>query len=294
MRPIEFVREQRPMTVNPGSAPILQWVKIVDLVVDDSYQRDLKFGNWKAIRRIAQNFKWSRFSPVFVAPVEGGKFAIIDGQHRTHAAAICGFSEVPCQVVHMSRDEQAAAFAAVNGLVTKVTLWNIYKAALVAGEEWAVACSKCCSDADCELITNNAATDSKKAGEIYAIALIRGHVAAGRSRAITFALKGLRGSEFGSDAAAYSNEILKPLFDAVIARPWIVDAGVDLAKFLDDFDIYTALDQSLEITKQKRRQGHTGISRYDIAAAEIGAGLDKAFPQRMALPKSEGALVAAE
>ena len=134
MRPIEFVREQRPMTVNPGSAPILQWVKIVDLVVDDRYQRDLKFGNWKAIRRIAQNFKWSRFSPVFVAPVEGGKFAIIDGQHRTHAAAICGFSEVPCQVVHMSRDEQAAAFAAVNGLVTKVTLWNIYKAALVAAE----------------------------------------------------------------------------------------------------------------------------------------------------------------
>ncbi len=292
MRNIEFANEMRPGTVNPGPAPILQWIKISDLVVDDRYQRELKFGNWKAIRRIAAQFKWSRFSPVFVAPVEGGKFAIIDGQHRTHAAAICGFSEVPCQIVQMSVEERAASFAAVNGLVTKVTLWQIYKAALTAGEAWATDCAKLCEDAGCELMTNNSGTDDKKPGEIFCIALIRAYVAQGHSRAIFAVLSGLRQSEFGQDATAYSNEVLKPLFSAIVERPWLVKQGVSFVKFFDDFDIWKALDDSIELAKQKRRQGAIGISRYDIAAANIGEGMDKAFPQRMALPAAQVAEVA--
>ena len=147
MRSIDVSKLKRPANVNPGPAPMLQWIRIEQLVVDDSYQRDLKAGNWKTIQRIAEAFRWSRFSPVFVAPVEGGRFAIIDGQHRTHAAAICGFAEVPCQVVQMSLEEQAASFAAVNGLVTKVTLQQIFKAALTAGETWAIECDRICRDA---------------------------------------------------------------------------------------------------------------------------------------------------
>src|SRR5690606_21829714 len=144
---------------------------IADLVVDDRYQRDLKTGNWAAIRRIAQQFRWSRFSPVLVAPVEGGRFAVIDGQHRTHAAAMCGHETVPCQVVQMDHAEQAASFAAVNGLVTKVSAGQVYKAALAAGTEWAVACHKAVTGAGCRLMTHNASGDAKKAGEVYALAL---------------------------------------------------------------------------------------------------------------------------
>ena len=39
------------------------------------------------LRRIAEQFDWRLFAPVIVAPIEGGLFAVIDGQHRTHAAA---------------------------------------------------------------------------------------------------------------------------------------------------------------------------------------------------------------
>lgn len=275
----------KPAKLDPGPAPMLQWINIDDLVVDDSYQRDLKGANWSAIRKIAARFKWSRFSPVFVAPVEGGRFAIIDGQHRTHAAAACGFDQVPCQVVQMNQQEQAASFAAVNGAVTKVTLWNIYKAALTAGEEWAVACDAVCRDAGCELMTANAATDDKKPGEIYAISLIRVPVATGHASSVKLALSGVRRSEFGKDAIAYSNEILKPLIAAVCDRPWLAKSGVDLARFIDDFDAWAALDRAEEFAKRKRREGVIGISRYDIAAAEIGEGLDRAFPQRMAMPR---------
>lgn len=137
-RKIAFSKADRPADLAPGPAAILQWIEIDLLVIDDSYQRELKQQNWKAIRKIASGFRWSMFSPVFVSPVEGGLYAIIDGQHRTHAAAICGFKQVPCQIVHMSRSEQAAAFAAVNGTVTQVTAHQVLKAALAANEKWAV------------------------------------------------------------------------------------------------------------------------------------------------------------
>jgi hypothetical protein len=278
---------------DPGPAPILQWIPIEALVVDDRYQRELKFGNWKAIRRIAAGFKWSRFSPVFVAPVEGGKFAIIDGQHRTHAAALCGFAEVPCQIVQMTLEEQAASFAAVNGLVTKVTLWQILKAAATAGEPWALDCINACTDAGCTLMFSNAGTDDKKPGQIFSIGLIRGHVAAGRRAVVTYALKGLRASEFGADAAAYSNEILKPLLDAIVSRGWLFESGVDLAGFFDSFDIWKALDDAAEVVKQKRRRGETGLSRWDYAAALVGDGLDRTFQhKRMALPAPTGEVAA--
>lgn len=282
MRDIEINKTYAPKTVDAGPAPMLQWLKISDLVIDDGYQRELKRQNWHAIGRIAARFKWSRFSPVFVAPVEGGKYAVIDGQHRTHAAILCGFAEVPCQVVQMTREEQAASFAAVNGLVTKVTGWNIYKAALVAGEKWAVDCHKVCLEANCKLMTCAASTDAKRPGEIYAIALIRAPVSQGLGRHVTLALSGVRNSEFGESSEAYNNEVLKPLIAAVCQRPWLAKAGVDLAPFIDEFDIYSALDRSADLAKTKRRQGEMGFSKYDIAAAEIGAGLDKKFPQRMA------------
>lgn len=282
MRAIEVQSAIAPRQVDAGAAPMLQWLKISDLAVDDDYQRVLQRSNWKAIKRIADQFKWSRFSPVFVAPIEGGKYAIIDGQHRTHAAALCGFDQVPCQVVQMTREEQAASFAAVNGLVTKVTLWNVFKAALVAGEHWAVESNKAVADAGCRLMTSAGSTDSKKPGEIYAISLVRSPVMAGHAASITMALSGVRRSEFGKDADAYSNEVLKPLFAAVCDRPWLALAGIDLAKFIDDFDIYASLDRASEFAKVKRRQGAVGISRYDLVAADVGEALDKKFPRRMA------------
>ena len=70
------------------------------------------------------------FAPVIVAPVEGGQFAIVDGQHRTTAAMLRGQKTVPCQVVQTDRARQAAAYAAVNGNITKTTAQQLYLAKL--------------------------------------------------------------------------------------------------------------------------------------------------------------------
>jgi hypothetical protein len=65
--------------------------------------------------------EWAKFSPVIVAPVEGGMFSIIDGQHRATAAMLRGIEKVPCEIVHIDRARQAEAFAAINGNITRVS-----------------------------------------------------------------------------------------------------------------------------------------------------------------------------
>ena len=83
----------------PEPAPILQWIETDRLVVDTEYQREIGRRGATNVIQIAEHFDWSKFAPVIVAPIEGGRFAIVDGQHRTTAAMLRDIKEVPCQVV---------------------------------------------------------------------------------------------------------------------------------------------------------------------------------------------------
>src|SRR3982074_1805258 len=103
---------------SPGPAPFLEWIETDKLVVDVTYQREIGRRGATNVNQIAENFDWSKFAPVIVAPVEGGQFAIVDGQHRTTAAIRRGQKEVPCQVVQADRAKQAAAYAAVDANIT--------------------------------------------------------------------------------------------------------------------------------------------------------------------------------
>ena len=280
-----IVRPNGPETPSkPGPAPMLQWVKIDDLVVDDSYQRDLKPGNWKAIKAIAADFKWSRFSPVFVAPVEGGKFAIIDGQHRTHAAAMCGFDQVPCQVVQMSPEEQAAAFAAVNGIVTKVTTFQIYKAALAAGEAWATEIHGVALEAGCRVMTSNASMFSKKPGEIYSIVRMRKLIEQHKAGNVSRALSILRQAEgFRDDAEYWDGSIIIPMVEALCERPPVLSNSVAPAS-VSDFDVFGAIDRIRQEVRERRVRGLPSIGVANAFRAAFIAFLDKKLPARMALP----------
>src|SRR5437868_11859154 len=90
----EGIKVTAPRDIGP--APDLRWLPIDRLVIDDSYQRPIAFAGRRNINAIANAFDWRRFSPVIVAPVEGGSYAIVDGQHRTTAAAAIGITSVPC------------------------------------------------------------------------------------------------------------------------------------------------------------------------------------------------------
>ncbi len=199
----------------PGPAPMLQWLAVDRLVIDDDYQRPLGRWNWLAIEKIASHFHWSRFSPVLVAPVAGGLFAVIDGQHRVHAAALCGMVEVPAMVVQVDLAAQATAFALVNSQTIKVTGFHIYKAALAAGEDWAVRSHAAVTGAGCVLMTYNSSSALKKPGEVYCLALIRKLVEAGQDRAITAGLAAIRAVPGLDRPVVYSDFMLRPWLTAV-------------------------------------------------------------------------------
>ena len=79
-RPITAEGWTRPATIEAGPAPMLQWLAIAALVVDPAYQRPIARAGRRNVTKIAAGFTWSKFAPVVVAPIEGGRYAIIDGQ----------------------------------------------------------------------------------------------------------------------------------------------------------------------------------------------------------------------
>jgi hypothetical protein len=172
MRPISTEGFEKPKSVSPGAAPMLQWVKIDDLVVDPAYQRPIVGKGRENVDRIARAFSWSCFAPVVVSPVEGGKFAIIDGQHRTTSAAVLGFDSVPCQIVIAAQQEQAAAFKAINGSTTPISQMALHAAALIAGETWAVRVAHVCACAQVELLRYPVPIEKQDPGQTMAVGAI--------------------------------------------------------------------------------------------------------------------------
>lgn len=153
----------------PGPAPQLLWVEIKHLVVDPSYQRDIGKRGAANVRQIAENFDWSKFAPVIVAPIEGGQWAVVDGQHRTTAAMLRDIEKVPCQVVQADRVQQAAAYAAINGNITKTTPQQLYHAKLAAGNADCIALDEVCAAAGVEIVRRNLVMKRVQVGQTQAV-----------------------------------------------------------------------------------------------------------------------------
>lgn len=130
-----------------GKVPRLEWLTISSLVVDPKYQREISNKGRKNIRHIAEHFSWSMFTPVIVAGVGGNRFAIVDGQHRTTAAALCGIEKVPCDIIEAPRGEQAAAFRAINANTTRPHAIQLFHASVAAGEAASLRVVEVCRQA---------------------------------------------------------------------------------------------------------------------------------------------------
>lgn len=227
----------------PGDQPVpmLDWVPIARMVIDETFQRPLAAGNWTAIRLIAADFRWSRFTPVLLSPIADGFYSVIDGQHRVHAAAICGFLTVPAMIVPMTAAEMARAFFGVNAQVVRISVFHIYKAALAGGEAWAVSADAAVTAGGCRLMSFHASSSKKKSGEVYCIGTVRKLIEAGMGDSLTQVLSALRAYDTGNRIPLYSDLILAPLTRAVAsdqAFGWL-----DLLVFLRAQDPFKVIDQ---------------------------------------------------
>lgn len=155
-----------------GKVPRLEWIAIRDLVIDPEYQRDITLVGRKNVRGIAANFNWSMFAPVVVAPVGSNRYAIVDGQHRTTAAALVGVDRVPCMVIEAARGEQASSFIAINGSVTKMSSMQLYHAAVLTGDERATKIAGVCKAAGVTVLRYPKPINIISVGETMAIVVI--------------------------------------------------------------------------------------------------------------------------
>lgn len=247
----------------PEPRPQLVWVRITDLVIDERYQRPLENRNRAAIRAIAEAFSWARFSPIAVAPAGNSRYAVIDGQHRAHAAALCGFAEVPAMIVQAETKQQAEAFVAINTKQIAVNRHQVFKAALASGDLLALRMRDNVRAAGCELMTYNASSATKKAGQVYALETIRVLSETGGDYAIRKGLAAL----LRFDPTAAQN------FDRALIDPLLHAVAQDKA-FNDEELIYTMLRQNkpwivLEraaMLAETEKQPRIGVARKAFVA----------------------------
>lgn len=247
--------------------PMLIWVDLDDLVIDRRYQRNITAAGRKAIQRIADSFDWRKYQPILVAPTDGGKLAIVDGQHRAHSAALCNIAKLPAMTVPMTPSEQAAGFAAINRDRIKMGPATIYRAELAAGTEWAVRLKQTVEAADCTAATANPSQKNKRPGKIYAISLLRKMIANGEAEAVEVGLRAIRHSNMGDDIAAYNGQTLSIWLSALALNQRYLH--LDLSRVFDMIDMQHLLDTC----RIKSRQ--TGTPARQIVIAEVVRVLDQ-------------------
>jgi hypothetical protein len=140
------------LKTNPpvGRPPVLEWIAPDEMQVDEFYQRSLTNETAVAlIRRIAQFWDWSLCQPINVARRADGSLWIVDGQHRHAAALMRGdIPHLPCVITSFAdRGAEAAAFVALNKQRRALNGVDVFKAALVAGDQDAIAVMSIITDA---------------------------------------------------------------------------------------------------------------------------------------------------
>lgn len=254
--------------------PMLIWAQVDSLVIDHRYQRSLTGKGRSAIQRIANGWDWRKYQPILVTPADGGKLAVVDGQHRAHAAALVGLEAIPAMTVAMTLQEQAAGFAAVNRDRVAVSPNQVYRAELAAGTGWAIACRDAVEAAGCTLATFTPSATTKKPGMVYAVGLIRRMVTAGEGEAVTIGLRAIRNSQQRNEIEGYGGPVITPWLLALARNQRFL--RLDLPSHFDAFDIPSMLDDA----RIKARQ--TGSNARQIVTDEIADTLTAVARGRVA------------
>lgn len=254
----------------PGSPPMLQWVEIAALRIDDSYQRPIYGAGRSNVRRIADGFCWSKFAPLIVAPIEGGLFAVIDGQHRATAAALIGIRSVPAVVMLIDQAQQAAAFRAINGQVTQVSQLTLQRAALASGDPAATELAEACAAAGVRILPYPVAFERLRPGDTLALKTLQKAFAAhGRATLIT-ALTCITETSNNNPGVVCAG-IVQALVLVLAANPKWRESGEALLKAFDEI----CLESELEEARVTRRPA--GVSVAELLARRLTAQLRPAL-----------------
>lgn len=223
------------MAGDPGPLPRLDWIDVARLRIDPRYQRHILRAGEKNIIAIARKFEWSKFAVVIVAPIAGGLFAIIDGQHRATGAALRGMKKVPCLIVEADLRQQADAFVAVNGNVTAMSSLQLHAARVAAGDPAALALNEVCAAADVAICRYPVPANKMKPGETLAVGVLRELLAKYGRDVLVAALKCITRTRQGN-VGMIRAQIVEALCVVLEAEPGWRAADAALIRAMQFFD----------------------------------------------------------
>lgn len=210
-----------PATLKDQPAPTMIWAETAMLVIDERYQRSLTPKGRRLIQRIADDWDWTKFQPILIAGTTDGRYAVVDGQHRAHAAALCGLTSLPAMVVPMTPVQQAEAFRAVNSDRVRLGAAALFKAQLAAGDPVAVEADRVVAEAGCRLMTWNPVGRKRRPGQIFAYALIMGMVENGEGEAVSAGLRAILDSDQGNGEGADIYGFAYRVWDTPVLHAWL-------------------------------------------------------------------------
>lgn len=261
-----------PKSSDLGMKPGLAWLPIAKLRVDPAYQREILRNGSRNIGKIAREFDWSLFGVVVVANIGEQLFAIVDGQHRTTAAAMRGVVDVPCVIIEADPSKQASAFAAINGAVTKISPLQIFNAEIAAGETAAVELNEVCLSAGVTICRYPVPANKMKPGQTLAVGTLRRALAVyGRDHlALTLRCITNRGE---ASIGMVCEPVIKAIAHVLDAEAsWCSPERV-LLDAMRKFDLAAELHDAEVDAKKRRMQvsGALSIRLFDFLDEEIGA-----------------------
>lgn len=260
-----------PASQDIGKAPVLEWLPIAQLRIDPAYQREVLRNGARNIGRIAREFDWSLFGIVVVAAIGDDLYAIVDGQHRTLAAALRGITDVPCLVIQADLGKQARAFAAINGAVTKIHSLAIFAAEVAAGLPHALELRDACEAAEVAICRYPLAANNMKPNETLAIGTLQSCLKAYGAAHLTTALKCITQTRRG-ETGNLREPIIKAICHVLEVEPNWKEPERHLLKAMEKFKFGKELSSAAVAAKQNRTGVHTalGLVLFEFLDSELG------------------------
>lgn len=158
--------------------PIMEYVNPRSLYIDPAYQRSIGERGLKQIRKIIENFEWSKFKLPTCCYSENFKqetvLFVLDGQHTAIACASHpDIQTIPVQIVEAATvQEQAEAFIGLNTERLGVTSLQLHQAATVAGDAMALRMEEVCRKTEVRILRGTPGGGKFKAHETVAVQAI--------------------------------------------------------------------------------------------------------------------------
>ena len=157
-----------------GAMPGLVEIDPTSLYIEEEYQRDLGRRSFDLIRRIVEEWDWNKFKAPNCALNEDQRLVVTDGQHTAIAAACHPLiTRIPVLIsTNTSLEGRAAAFIGVNKNRLAITSLQMYRAAVAAGDEVAVAVEAACRAAKVTIVATARPRGEWRPGETIAVVAI--------------------------------------------------------------------------------------------------------------------------